>query len=340
LVDVLGAVASVTVVVFGVVRVAAGAITPGDLIVFATYATRTYKPLRELARQSTAVAAALARAERVREVLEADELLEERAGATAPARVDGEVVLEGVSFAYSEGRPALRDVSLRIPAAARIAIVGASGAGKSTLGALLARFYDPSAGRVLLDGTDVRDLPVDFLRGRVGFLLQDTILFAGSVAENIAYANEASPEQIAEAAHAAGADAFVRALPDGYDTRLGPRGVGLSGGQRQRIGIARVLLRDPSVLVLDEPTVGLDAATESTLIESLERLMVGRTSVMVTHSIALAARCGHVVVMDRGQIVEQGPPAELVECSGYFSRLAAHQGIAVSSAGPLLELAT
>jgi ABC-type multidrug transport system fused ATPase/permease subunit len=205
-----------------------------------------------------------------------------------------------------------------------VAVVGQSGAGKSTLAALVARFYDPSSGRVLIDGRDARDYSRPWLRAQVGFLLQDTVLFTGTVAENIAYAVDATRAQVVAAARAAGAHDFVTALPEGYDTPLGPRGVGLSGGQRQRIGIARVLLRNPPLLVLDEPTTGLDAATEAALLDELEALMAGRTTVVITHSLTLARRTGRVLVLDAGRLVEDGSPAELLARGGQFARLCAH----------------
>jgi ABC-type multidrug transport system fused ATPase/permease subunit len=327
LVDVLGAVAAALVLVFGVFRVTSGALTAGSLVVFAAYAGRTYKPLRDLARQSAAVSRAGARADRIAELLATDDGLRDRPGAYAGARADGAVQFDGVSFAYTSDRPALDDVSLSLAPGQRIAIVGRSGAGKSTLAALLARFYDPDDGCIRIDGRDARDCSLAWLREQVGILLQDTVLFRGSVADNIAYGSTAGRDEIVAAARAAGADEFVAQLPQGYDTELGAAGAGLSGGQRQRLGIARVLLRDPPILVLDEPTTGLDAASESRVVAALERLMAGRTTLVVTHSIALARRAGRVLVVDRGRIVEDGTPQKLLAEGGTFSTLAAHQGL-------------
>jgi ATP-binding cassette subfamily B protein len=312
-IDVLGAAAATLAIVLGVVRVSAGALSPGDLVVFVSYAGKTYRPLRAIARQTTKASRALARADRIAEVLAADAVLRERSGAFAGGRAAGEVALEDVSFAYEPGRPALAGVTLRIPAGQHVVVVGRSGAGKSTLGALVARLYDPDEGRIAIDGRGARDCSLAWLREQVGVLLQDTVLFSGSVADNIAYATGASQEQIEDAARAAGAHDFVSALPDGYDTRLGPRGVGLSGGQRQRIGIARVLLRDPPVLVLDEPTTGLDSATEAQVMGALEELMRGRTTILVTHSLELARRAERAIVIDDGRIVADGPPREVLE---------------------------
>jgi ATP-binding cassette subfamily B protein len=308
LLGILSAVGTAAVLVLGVFRVAAGAISPGDLVVFVSYAKKADSPLRHIARESVRIARSMARAERIAEILAADELLAERPGAYRGERAAGEVVFEHVSFSYAPSRPVLHDVSVRIPAGSRLAVIGASGAGKSTLGALIARLYDPAEGRVLIDGRDLRDCSLDWLRAQVGVLLQDTVLFTGSVRENIAYSAEMSPEALVQAARTAAAHEFVTRLPDGYETELGPQGVGLSGGQRQRIGIARTLLRDPPILLLDEPTTALDAVAGAQLLEGLERLMQGRTTVLVTHSLELARRADRVVIVEAGRIVAEGPP--------------------------------
>jgi ABC-type multidrug transport system ATPase subunit len=308
LVGILSAVGTAAVLVLGVVRVAAGVITPGDLVVFVSYAKKADSPLRHIARESVRIARSMARAERIAEILAADELLEERPGAYHGGRAAGEIVFDRVTFAYDPSRPALRDVSVHVPRGSRLAVIGASGAGKSTLGALVARLYDPTEGMVSIDGRDVRDCSLDWLRTQVGVLLQDTVLFTGSVRENIAYGADVSPDAVAAAAQAAAAHGFVTGLPQGYETELGPQGLGLSGGQRQRIGIARTLLRDPPILLLDEPTTALDAEAEAQLLDGLERLMQGRTTILITHSLALARRADWVVVLDAGRIVAEGPP--------------------------------
>jgi ABC-type proline/glycine betaine transport system ATPase subunit len=319
LVGILSAVGTAAVLVLGVFRVAAGAITPGDLVVFVSYAKKADSPLRHIARESVRIARSMARAERIAEILAADEVLEERPGAYRGGRASGEVVFEGVSFAYDPARPALCEISLRIPAGSRLAVVGPSGAGKSTLGALVARLYDPKEGRVLIDGRDVRDCSFAWLRDQVGVLLQDTVLFTGTVADNIAYGSDVSSDSVVAATRTAAAHEFVAALPDGYATELGPQGVGLSGGQRQRIGIARTLLRDPPILLLDEPTSALDAEVEAQLVEGLEQLMAGRTTILVTHSIELARRADRVVVLEAGRVVADGSP-EVVLATGVPDR--------------------
>ena len=331
LVEIIGAIVRGSVLVFGVFRVAAGAISPGDLVVFVTYANKTYRPLRDIARQATKVSRAMARADRVAAILAADQVLEERSGSFGAGRAAGDVELERVSFRYSPDRPALSELSLRVPAGSRVALVGPSGAGKSTVGALVARLYDPDEGRVLIDGRDARECTLAWLRDQVGFLLQETMLFAGSVAENIEYAaSGASRDAVVEAAKTAGAHEFITRLPQGYDTDLGPSGIGLSGGQRQRIGIARVLLRDPAILVLDEPTTGLDATSEDELMGGLESLMRGRTTFVITHSTGLARRAERVVVIADGRVVEDGPPEQLIEELHVFRDMAERQGMATA----------
>jgi ATP-binding cassette subfamily B protein/subfamily B ATP-binding cassette protein MsbA len=283
LIDVLGAVATALVLALGVLRVASGRLSPGDLVVFVSYTNRLYRPLREIARQSSYAARAMARLDRIGEILGSGEILQERPGAYRGGRARGDLELRDVEFGYGPGR------------------------------------------RVLLDGRDARDCPPSWLREQVGLLLQDTILFSGTVADNVGYGVQADRAAVVAAATAACADEFVAALPDGYDTVLGPGGIGLSGGQRQRIGIARVLLRDPPILVLDEPTTGLDAYSESRVLPGLAALVRGRTTIVITHSAAPACTADRVAVMERGRVVEEGTPAELLGRPSGFRRLVREQ---------------
>jgi ABC-type multidrug transport system fused ATPase/permease subunit len=285
-----------------VIRVSRGELSAGDLIVFVSYTRKASSPMRSFAREAAKLTAALARADRIAEILKTDEVLAD--GTYRGARAAGEIELQGVTFAYAGERPALDGVDLKLAAGKRLALTGASGAGKSTLSALVARFYDPTAGRVLLDGRDVKDCSLEWLREQVAIVLQDTVLFSGSVRENIAYGTEATDTEVVAAATAAAAHEFIRSLPDGYDTELGPQGTGLSGGQRQRIGIARTLLRNPPVIILDEPTTALDADSEDLVLEGLDRLMRGRTCLLITHSPRLARTANQIIELDHGRIVQ------------------------------------
>jgi ATP-binding cassette subfamily B protein len=301
-VGVLRAVATALVTVFGVIRVSKGELSAGDLIVFVSYTRKASSPMRSFAREASKLTAALARADRIAEILRTDEMLAD--GSYRGPRARGEVELHDVTFAYAGERPALDGVTLRIAAGKRLALTGASGAGKSTLSALVARLYDPTGGRVTLDGRDVKDCSLEWLREQIAIVLQDTVLFSGSVRENIAYGTQATDTDVVAAAKAAAAHEFIRSLPDGYDTELGPQGTGLSGGQRQRIGIARTLLRNPPVIILDEPTTALDADNEDLVLEGLDRLMRGRTCLLITHSPRLARTADQIIELDHGRIVQ------------------------------------
>jgi ATP-binding cassette, subfamily B, bacterial len=311
-IDLLSSIGLVLVLVVGVLRAAAGAISPGDVVIMSSYAKRVYRPLRDLARQTGRVSRSMARADRIAEILAADEVLEERQGAHRGGPARGALELRDVSFSHDPDRPVLTGLTLAVEAGERVAIVGPSGAGKTTTAALVARFHDPDSGQVLIDGRDLRDCSLAWLREQVALVLQDTVLFTGTVAENIAYGQEASREAVVAAAKTAGAHAFISDLPEGYDTDLGPRGVALSGGQRQRIAIARTVLRDPAILILDEPTTGLDARSEAQVLEGLRALMRGRTTLIITHSPLLAARAERAVRIDGGRIVADGPPGEVI----------------------------
>jgi ATP-binding cassette subfamily B protein len=325
--DTLGAFALALVIVVGVLQVAAGAITAGELIVMYTYARRIDRPLRQLARSTARASRSLARAEAVAAVLQADEAVEDRPGAYRGPRARGELELREVSFAYAPGRPAVAGVSLKIPAGQRIALLGRSGAGKSTVAALMARFYDPTSGQVLIDGRDARDCAVSWLRDQFGLVLQETMLFTGTVAENIAYGLVAQPDAIVAAARVAAADEFITRLPDGYDTQLGPRGVALSGGQRQRIAIARVVLRDPPVLILDEPTTGLDSESEKLVLAGLEALIRERTTLIISHSLRLSRSAERALVLEAGRLIQDGTPTDLRSDGGAFRELLDDRGL-------------
>ncbi len=311
LLDFTGSLSAGLVLAFGVWQVYHSRLSTGELYIVFTYARRVYRPLRNIAREATRVSKSLARADRVAEILVADDVLPEAPHGYRGPRATGEVQLDRVVFGYEPERPALKGPSLLIHAGEKVAVIGRSGAGKSTIAALVARFYDPQDGRVLIDGRDLRECSLQWLRNQVGMVLQESVLFTGTIAENIAYGIEADSEAIVKAAKAAGAHPFIEALPDGYETELGQRGAGLSGGQRQRIAIARTILRDPPILILDEPTSGLDSASEAEVMQGLEALMLNRTTIMITHSVTLAHTADRVIEISDGRVLRQGSPREL-----------------------------
>jgi ATP-binding cassette subfamily B protein len=264
---------------------------------------------------------ALTGAKRIFEVLDTEPGVASRAGARSPGRFLGRIAFEGVSFEYRERDTVLRDLSFVAEPGQRIAVAGATGSGKSALLSLIPRFYDPRSGRVTLDGHDLRDLPLPELRRQVGVVFQDNFLFSNTIAANIAFGHpEASRERVERAARIAKADAFIRALPEGYDTLLGESGVNLSGGQRQRLAIARALLLEPTVLLLDDPTSAIDAETEREILSAMEAAMEGRTTFIVAHRLATLRRADRILVLDRGRLAQSGTHDELMGADGPYRR--------------------
>ncbi len=315
--------AAVTVVLwYGGRQVLSGRLTPGELISMLVYMLLIIAPIGSLTTVYSQLAEALGAAERIFEVLDTEPEVLERPGALSLPRVRGSVELRNVSFAYAGGRTVLHDVSLRAEPGEVVALVGRSGAGNTTLVNLIPRFYEPQAGEILLDGYHVENLSLETLRSHISLVPQETVLFGASARENIAYGRlDTSPEAIEAAARAANAHEFIMRLPDGYDTLVGERGVKLSAGQRQRIAIARALLRNSKVLILDEATAALDNESEALVQEALGRLMRNRTTLVIAHRLSTVERADRIVVLDAGRVIEQGTHDELLGREGLYYRL-------------------
>jgi ATP-binding cassette subfamily B protein len=306
--DLLSALATALVLGYGTYLALRHAITPGDLLVFLSYLKTAFRPVRDFAKYAGRLAKAAAAGGRVVDLLEREPDVTDRPGAVAAPPLRGAVRFDGVDFAYEPGHPVLRDVSFVAAPGQRVALVGASGSGKSTLVGMLLRLHDPTAGRVLLDACDVRDYTLASVRAQITVVLQDALLFRGTVRENISHGiADATDEQIVLAARLAGADDFIRTLPQGYDTRVGERGVTLSAGQRQRVAIARAALRRTPLIILDEPLTGLDTANRNRVSEALDRLTAGRTTFLVTHDLDVAAGADLVVRLEAGGAVVESP---------------------------------
>jgi ATP-binding cassette, subfamily B, bacterial len=330
--------ATATILFAGGRKVLAGALSVGSLLVFLAYLRMAQGSFKGLLQSYAGLKSAEPSIERVFEVLDAEERVPEAPGALPlpPARVGGgaAVRLEGIVFGYEPGRAVLRDLTLEAAPGEMVALVGQTGAGKSTLVSLVPRFFDPWAGRVTIDGVDVRGVQLRSLRERVALVLQDAFVLPLTVAENIAYGRpEATRAEVEAAARVANAQGFIERLPAGYDTVLGERGATLSGGERQRLAIARAVLKDAPILILDEPTSALDAETETLVFGALERLMQGRTTLVIAHRLSTVRRADRIVVLHDGQIAEMGTPAELSVSEGAYARLNASQLGNLATAG-------
>jgi ATP-binding cassette subfamily B protein len=293
------------VLFIGVRRVQAGALTLGELLLVMGYLAQLYAPLKTISKKAGDLQASFASLDRVFAVLDERPDLVDRPHARPLRRATGGVVFDDVSFAYEEDRPILRDISFAISPGTSIGIAGTTGAGKTTLLSLLTRFYDPTSGRILLDGVDLRDYRLADLRRQFAIVLQEPVLLSNSIGENIAYARPgASGDDLVRAAAAAGAHDFIRRLPDGYDTRVGERGIRLSGGERQRISLARAFLKDAPILILDEPTSSVDLKTEAVIMDAMERLMSGRTTLMIAHRLSTLEACDAHLQIEQGRILD------------------------------------
>lgn len=303
-----------------------GAMSVGALTVFLWYMNKFFSPVQNLAKMTSSIAQVTVALERIQAILKTDNIITEKPNAINPVNLSGKIDFEHVSFAYNNDFPIISDFNLTINPGERIGICGPTGSGKSTIVSLIARFYDATNGRILIDGIEITDFTLDGLRSQIGFVLQDTVLFYGSVRENIAYGRaEATDEEITEAAILANAHEFIEKMPHGYDTLVGERGVTLSGGQRQRIGIARAVVRNSPILILDEPTAALDTESEMIVMEALEKLMQGRTVIIIAHRLSTIRDADKIIVLDHGTICEQGSHEELLKKGEMYAELCSVQ---------------
>jgi subfamily B ATP-binding cassette protein MsbA len=322
LVSVIVAAGTGLVLWFGSRMVLAGGLEPGSLILFIFYLGKMYKPMQDLSKMTDAYSKAAIGYERIREVLDTQGEIKDRPGARRVSRLKGAVEFEHVTFGYDPNHPALEDVSFQIAPGQVAAFVGPTGAGKTTIISLIPRFYDPDAGVVKIDGVDIRLFQQRSLRRQISFVLQETVLFRGSIWQNIAYGKpDASRAEIHRAAELANADEFIEKMPDGYDSTIGERGVTLSGGQRQRIAIARAVVRNTPILILDEPSSGLDAESEKLVFEALERLMKGKTSIVIAHRLSTIRSADIIFVVRDRAIVERGNHDQLTAAGGLYAAL-------------------
>lgn len=333
-VDVLIACATALVLWYGAKLAVQGLITPGDLLVFLAYLKNAFKPAQDLAKYTSRIAKASAAAERVLDVLDRVPEIRDSPGARLAPAFRGALAFRHVGFEYENGRPTLQNIDFEVAPGQRLALVGPSGAGKSTIATLILRLYDPTTGGIAIDGHDIRRYTLESLRSQISVVLQETLLFAATVRDNIAYGSpDATDESIVAAARLANAHEFIMALPLGYDTPLGERGVTLSAGQRQRLAIARAAVRRAPLLLFDEPTTGLDRENECLVAEALSRLSQGRTSVLVTHNLRQAVDADLVLYIENGQVLERGTHAELMKAAGRYAGLYSSQSIATIESG-------
>lgn len=306
----------------GSALIIAGTMTAGALTVFLAYLTKFFKPVQDLATMTNSIAQTAVGVERVQAILDADAITPERPDAREPQPLKGDIVFDKVAFAYNADSPVLREVTFHIQPGQMVGVVGPTGGGKSTIVSLIPRFYDPTAGSIHIDGVDIRDYKLQGLRNNIGYVLQETMLFQGTVRENIAYGRAgATEEEIMNAAKLADVDEFVSRMPHGYDSIVGERGDTLSGGQRQRIGIARAIIRDNPILILDEPTAALDTESESMVVQALERLMKGRTVITIAHRLSTIRNSDLIIVLKEGVVAEQGTHDQLMKLNGAYAEL-------------------
>ena len=321
-VEFLASIAVTFIVWFGGYEVVNEVITAGELVAFLTYAVNLANPVKRLSRVYAAIQKAMAAADRVFAVMDLNEKITDVPGAKPLPPIKGKVEFKDITFSYKEGQPALQHISLKAEPGQMIALVGPSGSGKSTIANLIPRFYDVDSGVITIDDHDIRQVTADSLREQIGLVPQETMLFSTSVMENIRYGRlEATDEEVIEAAKAANAEEFIKELPEGYDTKLGERGLNLSGGQRQRLAIARAILKNPRVLILDEATSALDTESEKIVQDALDNLMVGRTSFVIAHRLSTIFNADQIFVVENGHLREHGTHEELLAAGGLYSNL-------------------
>ena len=322
IVDVMVAIGTCLVLGYGARLALSGQLSAGVLIVFLLYLGKMYKPMRQLSKMTDTVSKAMVGYERIQEVMEIEARVCDLSRARRAPRFKGKIEFCHVNFAYDEKSPVLKDVSFSIKPGCVAAFVGPSGTGKTTIISLIPRFYDPQSGTVKIDGADIRGYKLKSVREQISFVLQQTLLFHASVRDNIAYGKpDATRDQIVRAAKLANAHEFIEKMPEGYNTMIGERGTTLSGGQRQRIAIARAIIRDTPILILDEPTSGLDSASEQAVIEALDRLMEGKTSIIIAHHLSAIRHADVVFVVKDSELVEQGTHEELLAAGGLYAEL-------------------
>jgi ABC-type multidrug transport system fused ATPase/permease subunit len=326
-------IATAIVLWFGGLAVSQGAVTVGVLVAFLAYVTRFFQPIQELSRLYTTMQSAMAGGEQVIRLLDNPPVVQDQPGAAEMPQIHGAIDFENVTFRYREDTPeVLRDVSLHLEAGKTLALVGPTGAGKTSIANLIARFYDVTDGAVKIDGIDVRSVTQRSLRAQFGLVPQDPFLFSGTIAGNICFGKQGiTPEQMREAARLANAAGFIEALPNGYETRILEGGVNLSVGQRQLICIARAVLADPRILILDEATANVDTLTEALIQSALERLLKGRTAVVIAHRLSTIRNADTICVIHQGKIVEQGTHDTLVQFNGLYRELYERQFVDTSN---------